>query len=79
MTVIDIDRAFAHIGARALGTDYRLSGRLAAEAGGHALAWSLLALGLDDVIAPEVQERASAFEGGLREINTLVSRRLAAG
>jgi len=79
VTVIDIDRAFAHIGARALGTDYRLNGRLAAEVAGHGLAWSLLALGLDDVIAPEVQERARTFQGSLREINTLVSRRLAAG
>ncbi len=79
VSVVDVDRAFAHIGGRTLQTDYRLSGRLAAEAGGHALAWSLLAIGLDDVIPPEVQDRARAFEGGLQQINTLVSRRLAAG
>jgi hypothetical protein len=79
VSVIDIDRAFAHIGGRTLQTDYRLSGRLAAEVGGHVLAWTLLALGLDDVIPPDVQERARTFEGSLRQINALVSRRLAAG
>jgi hypothetical protein len=79
VSVVDIDRAFAHIGGRTLQTDYRLSGRLAAEVGGHSLAWTLLALGLDDVIPPEVQDRAREFEGDLRQINTLVSRRLARG
>lgn len=79
VSVVDIDRAFAHVGGRTLQTDYRLGGRLAAEVGGHALAWSLLALGLDDVIPPDVQDRARAFEGGLQQINALVSRRLAAG
>jgi hypothetical protein len=79
VSVSDIDRAFAHIGGRTLQTDYRLNGRLAAEVAGHSLAWSLLSLGLDDVISPEVQDRARAFEGGLQQINTLVSRRLAAG
>jgi len=79
VNVVDIDRAFAHIGGRTLQTDYRLSGRLAAEVGGHTLTWSLLALGLDDIIPPKVQERASAFEGGLQQINALVGRRLAAG
>jgi hypothetical protein len=79
VTVVDVDRAFAHIGGRVLASDYRLGGRLAAEVAGHTLVWSLLSLGLDDVISPEVQERAMAFHGGLREINSLVSRRLAAG
>ena len=79
VSVIDIDRAFAHIGGRTLQTDYRLNGRLAAEVAGQSLAWSLLSLGHDDVISPEVQDRARAFEGGLQQINTLVSRRLAAG
>jgi hypothetical protein len=78
-TVVDIDRAFAHIGGRVLQTDYRLDGRLAAEVAGHALVWCVLALGLDDVIPPEVEHRARAFQGSLKEINRLVSRRLAAG
>jgi hypothetical protein len=79
VAVIDIDRAFAHIGGRTLGTDYRLNGRLAAEVAGHGLVWSLLSLGLDEIISPEAQDRARTFHGGLGEINTLVSRRLAAG
>jgi hypothetical protein len=79
VSIVDIDRAFAHIGGRTLQTDYRLGGRLAAEVGGHSLAWSFLALGLDDLIPPEVQDRARDFEGSLQRINTLVSRRLAAG
>jgi hypothetical protein len=76
VTVVDLDRAFAHIGGRVLECDYQLEGRLAAEVAGHTLAWSLLSLGLDEAIAPEVQERAKAFHGGLNQINTLVSRRL---
>jgi hypothetical protein len=79
VSVVDIDRAFAHIGGRTLQTDYRLSGRIAAEVAGQSLVWTLLALGLDDVIPPEVQDRARAFEGGLQQINALVSRRLTAG
>ncbi|HEY3888721.1 MAG TPA: hypothetical protein VGL73_09105 [Caulobacteraceae bacterium] len=78
-TVVDIDRAFAHIGGRVLKTDYRLSGRLAAEVAGHALVLCILSLALDEVVSAEVQDQARTFQGGLREINTLVSRRLAAG
>jgi hypothetical protein len=78
VNVVDVDRAFAHIGARILGTDYGLGGRLAAEVGGHTLTLCLLTLGLDDTIPPDVQERARAHHGPLREINTLVRRRLAA-
>jgi len=76
--VVDIDRAFAHIGARTLQTDYRLGGVLAAEVAGHALAWALLSFGLDDVVDPELQEKARASLGPLSEIDALVSRRLAA-
>ncbi|HXQ12114.1 MAG TPA: hypothetical protein VN805_14045 [Caulobacteraceae bacterium] len=79
VTVVDIDRAFAHIGARALATDYRLAGRVAAEVAGHTFALSLLSLGLDDTIPVQVQERARTHHGSLREIDTLVRRRLAAG
>ncbi len=78
-TIVDIDRAFAHIGGRVLKTDYRLNGRLAAEVAGHALVLCILSLALDEVVSAEVQDRARTFQGGLREINTLVGRRLAAG
>lgn len=74
--VIDIDRAFAHIGARPLGTDYRLGGVLAAEVAGHAIAWSLLSGGLDAVVPAEAQETARARLGDLSQIDRIVSRRL---
>jgi hypothetical protein len=74
--VIDIDRAFAHIGGRTLQTDYRLAGVLAAEVAGHAIAWSLLSFGLDEAVDPDLQEKAKAFLGGLPQIDALVGRRL---
>jgi hypothetical protein len=77
VAVIDIDRAFAHIGGRILQTDYRLSGVLAAEVAGHTAVWSLLSFGLDDVIDPELQEKAKAILGDISQIDTLVNRRLA--
>lgn len=75
--VIDIDRAFTHIGGRTLQTDYRLTGALAAEVGGHTVAWSFLSLGLDKVIDPDLQEKAKLVLGGLHQIDDLVSRRFA--
>ena len=76
--VIEIDRAFAHIGGRALESDYLLMGPLAAEVSGHTTVWSLLSFGLDDTIDPRLQEKAKALLGGLNWIDALVSRRLAA-
>ena len=75
--IIDIDRAFAHHGAQALKTDYRLSGAMAAEVAAHAIVWSVLSVGLDDAVAPEVQARALQFQGALWQIGGLLSRRLA--
>ncbi|MFI4976874.1 MAG: hypothetical protein ACHP84_20260 [Caulobacterales bacterium] len=74
--VIDIDRAFAHIGGRALQTDYRLIGVQAAEVAGHTIAWSLLSFGLDRVVDPEIQEQAKTWLGSLQQINTVLRRRL---
>jgi hypothetical protein len=74
--VIDIDRAFAHIGARTLKTDYRLGGRLAAEVAAHGIVLAILSLGLDELIPIETQQRARAFHGSLRDIDKLVNRRL---
>lgn len=68
VAVIDIDRAFAHIGGRVLKTDYRLAGKLASEVSGHTTVWSLLSFGLDDAIDPDLQEKAKAFLGNLNEI-----------
>jgi hypothetical protein len=75
--IVDIDRAFAHLGARALKTDYRLSGAVAAEVAAHTIVRSMLSVGLDDAVAPEVQERALQFQGALWQIGGLLSRRLA--
>jgi hypothetical protein len=74
--VIDIDRAFAHYGARGIGTDWRLGGVVAAEVAGHTTAWSLLSHGLDELIDPELQERAKAKLGDLTQIGPLLDRRL---
>ncbi|HLK23908.1 MAG TPA: hypothetical protein VKT30_04550 [Caulobacteraceae bacterium] len=77
VTVVDIDRALAHVGGRVLGTDYRISSRLAADVAGHSFALSLLSLGLDDNIPPATQERARTHLGPLREIDSVVRRRIA--
>jgi hypothetical protein len=77
VAVIDIDRAFAHIGGRILQTDYRQGGVLAAEVAGHTTVWSLLSFGLDEAIDPMVQEKAKTVLGGLQQIDALVGRRLA--
>jgi hypothetical protein len=77
VAVIEIDRAFAHVGGRALETDYLLMGPLAAEVSGHTTAWSLLSFGLDETIDPRLQEKAKALLGGLNRIDSLLSRRLA--
>jgi len=74
--VLDLDRVLAHIGARELQSDYRLSGRIAAEVAGHAIVAGMLAVGLDDIVPPDVQERAQRFQGNLWGIYAYVSRRL---
>ncbi len=58
--VIDIDRVLADIGARALTTDYRLSGPYAAGAVAKTIATTLLTTGFDAFAAFEVQEAALA-------------------
>jgi hypothetical protein len=72
--VIDIDRTFAHLGARALGTDYRFSGAVATRVAAHTIAWSVLSAGLDDAFAPEILERATQFLGPLWQIGDLLNR-----
>lgn len=74
--VVDIDRAFAHVGARTLQTDYRLGGALATEAAAHTIVWTLLSAGLDDAAAPEILQRAMQSQGPLWHIGGLMSRRL---
>ncbi len=74
--IIDIDRALTHIGARQLGADYRLAGRIAAEVAAHTIVGSILLAGLDDAAAPEVLHGAAQFQGALWQIGTLLQRRL---
>jgi hypothetical protein len=76
VAVIDVDRAFADIGGRVLKTDYRLGGALAAEVSGHTTVRSLLSFGLDQVIDPDLQQKAKAILGDLRKIDVFVNRRL---
>ena len=75
--VVDVDRAFSHVGARSLATDHRLTGRAAAEVAAHTIVAGILAAGLDDVVPPDVQERAAQFQGALRDIDQFLARRLA--
>ena len=64
LTLIDLDRALAHVGARNLDTDYRLGGLPVRKAAGRAIARAILAAGLDEWVAPEIQERAASRIGG---------------
>ncbi|MES2999261.1 MAG: hypothetical protein V4787_01100 [Pseudomonadota bacterium] len=73
--VIDIDRAFADIGARELGTDYRMGGPLAAMLAGHTTVLSFLSHGMDDIVDPAVQEKAKSLHGRLRDARTLIQHR----
>jgi hypothetical protein len=58
--VIDIDRLLADVGARRLGTDYRLQGAAAADWAGNAIAMEIILNGLDAFASVDVQDRARA-------------------
>ena len=75
-TVIDLDRALAHVGAAALKTDYRLSGDSVAIIAAHTVAWSLLSYGLDDFLDVTQQETAKAKLGPLAQVAARYRRRL---
>jgi hypothetical protein len=74
--VIDIDRVCAHIGARALQSDYRLAGRIAAEVAAHTIVAGMLATALADTLPAVVLERAQQYQGDLSSIFAYVDRRL---
>ena len=78
VAVIDIDRAFAHTGGRVLKTGYRLAGDLATEVSAHTTVWSLLSFGLDDVVDPDLQEKAKTLLGDLNQIAYLQTVRASA-
>jgi hypothetical protein len=75
--VIDIDRIFAHLGARHVQSDFRLRGAIAEEVAAYAIVSTLLAVGFGDVAPPEILARATRCQGPLWEVGTLVQRRLA--
>jgi len=75
--VVDIDKIFAHVGARQIETDFRLAGRKAAETAGYAIVAAILAGGLDNAAPPQVQEKAIELHGPLSDIGLVVGRRLA--
>ena len=66
--IVDIDRAFAQQGARSLQTDCELDGDIAAAAVAHAIVAGILRMAQDDVLSPELQERAQQLHGELREL-----------
>jgi hypothetical protein len=72
--VIDIDRAFAEIGARALGCDWRLQGALAARVAGHTAARCFLSHGLEAWLDAGLQERALAASASLRDLHRRLLR-----
>ena len=76
IAVIDVDRVFAHIGARRLQSDHRTMSVFAADVAGHLTARSLLSFGLDDRVDPGLQERAKAVLGELEQPDNLVLRRM---
>lgn len=60
ISIVDLDRGLARHGGRELHTDYRLLGDSAAAAGAAILVSTLFRAGLDEHLAPEVQEKALA-------------------
>lgn len=76
INVIDIDSIFAHAGARQMQTDYRLAGAVAAEVAAYTIVVGILAVGLDDIIPIDVQERAREYQGEFLRINDIINRRL---
>jgi hypothetical protein len=61
INVVDIDAVFAHVGARQMQTDYRLAGPMGAEMAAYTMVVTILAVGLDNVVPPDIQERAWKF------------------
>ena len=57
-TVIDIDRVFAHAGARALQAHYRIGSDAAAAFAAQVIAKTMLAAGLGELLEPEQQQQA---------------------
>ena len=61
INIIDLDRTFAHMGGRSLGTDYKLRGVAALSAATHVIASTFFAAGLDEFCPPELQDAAKVI------------------
>jgi hypothetical protein len=61
--VADVDCMVAHVGARRIGADHLLANAVAAEVAAWTIVRTVLAGGLDDLVPPEIQERARASLG----------------
>lgn len=72
--IVDVDRAFALVGARALATDYRGHGPIARDVAAHAIVAAILATGLDAQVSAERQERARARNGGRETVAAILAR-----
>jgi len=75
-SVADVDRALAHMGARQLSTDHRLGGPLAAEAAAWTIVAALLDGPLDQVVDPDVLQRAQSLQGTVWDVDRVVNRRI---
>jgi len=75
--VIDIDRAFALIGGRTLGTDHRCRGTFAVEVAAQAIVSALLGC-LDGHVPAERVEAAARRNGGREALAEIVARHMGA-
>ena len=62
--VIDLDRVLTLFGARALSTDYSLSGRLAPQLAAFAVVSAFFEEGLTPWLPPDIEKRARDVHGG---------------
>jgi hypothetical protein len=69
VNIVDVDRSLAQIGARNLGTDWRLAGADAEQITGHLMARILLADCPDEIVSFDIQELAK--ESAARRLATL--------
>ena len=72
--VVDLDRAFALVGARTLESDYRGQGRLAPLVAAHAIVAAVLAAGLDAQVPAAQQEQAARRNGGRETVAAIIAR-----
>jgi hypothetical protein len=75
--IVDIDRAFALIGGRTLGSDYRGRGAFTIEVAAQAIVAVLLGC-LDDKVAPDRVQAAGQRNGGREALAAIIARHIGA-